>query len=222
MANRPRRGSKVLPPICQDSTLDVGVAAGSRDVAGALRFWRPDALPVAAPAIALWFASPAIAFWLSRTAKPVPPRLSADDLAFLGMVAPAHLRFFETFIGPVDHYFRRTIFKRIRRKDRRTEPRRTNIGMSLLANLAAYDFGFIPLNDFIERTTQTLATLDKLQRHRGHFYNWYDTRTLEPLRPFYISTVDSGNLADICSRWPADWTNWPFKGSSAPPRFSRV
>ena len=47
----------------------------------------------------------------------------------------------------------------------------------------------------IERTTRTLATLDKLQRYRGHFYNWYDTRTLEPLRPLYVSTVDSGNLA---------------------------
>ena len=37
--------------------------------------------------------------------------------------------------------------------------------------------------------------MDKLQRYRGHFYNWYDTRTLEPLRPMYVSTVDSGNLA---------------------------
>jgi hypothetical protein len=37
--------------------------------------------------------------------------------------------------------------------------------------------------------------MDGLERHRGHFYNWYDTQTLQPLVPLYISTVDSGNLA---------------------------
>ena len=34
-----------------------------------------------------------------------------------------------------------------------------------------------------------------LERHRGHFYNWYDTQTLQPLPPLYVSSVDSGNLA---------------------------
>ncbi len=75
----------------------------------------------------------------------------------------------------------------------RTSP--TNIGIALLSNLGAYDFGYITVGEVIERTTQTLATLDKLQRHRGHFFNWYDTRSLEPLAPLYVSTVDSGNLA---------------------------
>jgi cyclic beta-1,2-glucan synthetase len=161
----------------------------------ALRYLRPDALTIAGPVILLWFASPAIAFWLSRTVKPILPRLSGNDLDFLGMVARRTWRFFEEFVGPVDHYLPPDNFQEDppRGVAHRTSP--TNIGMSLLANLAAYDFGFIPVTDFLERTTQTLTTLDKLQRHREHFYNWYDTRTLEPLQPFYISTVDSGNLA---------------------------
>jgi hypothetical protein len=75
----------------------------------------------------------------------------------------------------------------------RTSP--TNIGMALLANLAAYDFGYICAGEFLRLTGNTLATLEKLERYRGHFYNWYDTRTLQPLRPQYVSSVDSGNLA---------------------------
>ncbi|MBN1144794.1 MAG: hypothetical protein JXA72_10235, partial [Bacteroidales bacterium] len=75
----------------------------------------------------------------------------------------------------------------------RTSP--TNIGLSLLANLSAYDFGYIQSGELLERTAATFNTLNSLERYQGHFFNWYDTQTLEPLRPLYISSVDSGNLA---------------------------
>ena len=61
--------------------------------------------------------------------------------------------------------------------------------------MAAYDFGYIGLREVTERLEQTLATLQRLERYRGHFYNWYDTIAQLPLRPQYVSTVDSGNLA---------------------------
>ena len=69
------------------------------------------------------------------------------------------------------------------------------MGLALLANLSAHDFGYISTRQLIERTTNTLATMEALERYRGHFYNWYDTLTLKPLPPKYVSTVDSGNLA---------------------------
>jgi cyclic beta-1,2-glucan synthetase len=75
----------------------------------------------------------------------------------------------------------------------RTSP--TNMGLSLLANLAAYDFGYLSAGRLIERTTSALDTMVGLERYRGHFYNWYDTQSLKPLPPLYISSVDSGNLA---------------------------
>ncbi len=75
----------------------------------------------------------------------------------------------------------------------RTSP--TNMGLALLANLAAYDFGYISAGRLVERTANALHTMAALERHRGHFYNWYDTQSLQPLLPIYISTVDSGNLA---------------------------
>src|SRR6185295_6799106 len=75
----------------------------------------------------------------------------------------------------------------------RTSP--TNMGLSLLANLSAYDFGYLTAGQLIERTANALATMQSLERYQGHFYNWYDTRSLKPLPPLYISSVDSGNLA---------------------------
>jgi hypothetical protein len=69
------------------------------------------------------------------------------------------------------------------------------MGLSLLANLSAYDFGFVCAGALVERTENTFQTMDSLERHQGHFFNWYDTQTLQPVRPRYISSVDSGNLA---------------------------
>ncbi len=69
------------------------------------------------------------------------------------------------------------------------------MGLALLANLSALDFGYISTGQLIERTTNALATMETLARYRGHFYNWYDTQSLKPLPPRYVSTVDSGNLA---------------------------
>ncbi len=156
---------------------------------------RRDALAIAAPVIGSWFVAPAVAFLLSRPIRAPRPHLTAEDLSFLGMVSRRTWRYFETFVDSDDNHLPPDNFQEDPPKGvaHRTSP--TNIGMSLLANLAAYDFGYIPVTGVIERTTRTLATLDKLQRYRGHFYNWYDTRTLEPLRPLYVSTVDSGNLA---------------------------
>jgi hypothetical protein len=69
------------------------------------------------------------------------------------------------------------------------------MGLALLANLAARDFGYLSAGGLIRRTQDTLATMQRLERYRGHFYNWYETRTLQPLLPLYVSSVDSGNLA---------------------------
>ena len=75
----------------------------------------------------------------------------------------------------------------------RTSP--TNIGLQLLATVAAADLGYLSYCGVVDRLEPTFDTLLRMQRYRGHFYNWYDTRTLAPLVPAYISTVDSGNLA---------------------------
>ncbi len=160
-----------------------------------LAFARPDGLWLAAPVLLLWGVAPVLVWWVSRPLVSRASRVSPSDVAFLRTVARRTWGFFETFVGAEDNDLPPDNVQ----EDppvgvaHRTSP--TNIGLALVANLAAYDFGFASADVLIARTTRTLAAMDRLERYRGHFYNWYDTRTLEPLRPMYVSTVDSGNLA---------------------------
>ncbi|AKU12173.1 beta-(1,2)-glucan production associated transmembrane protein [Azoarcus sp. CIB] len=155
----------------------------------------PMVLVVAGPILLLWFASPGIAWWISRPLARRTAALTVDQSFFLRALARRTWAFFDTFVGADDHWLPPDNYQeyRVAAIAHRTSP--TNIGMALLANLSAYDFGYITAGRFIERTTNTLRTMDALERHRGHFYNWYDTQTLQPLPPLYVSTVDSGNLA---------------------------
>jgi cyclic beta-1,2-glucan synthetase len=156
---------------------------------------RPHALPAAAPVLGLWAAAPLIAYALSR---PVPTRraaLGAEDRAFLQSIARKTWQYFETFIGSEDHALPPDNVQIVPEVTvaHRTSP--TNIGMTLLATLAAHDLGFIDADGLADRIDRTLTTVESLERFEGHLMNWYDTRTLAPLPPAYISTVDSGNLA---------------------------
>jgi cyclic beta-1,2-glucan synthetase len=149
----------------------------------------------ALPLLLLWVAAPAIAWWVSRPLAPRDETLNPEQHSYLRRVARRTWAFFERFVTAEDHWLPPDNFQEHPAPviAHRTSP--TNIGMSLLANLAAYDFGFVPVGGLIERTANTFATLERLPRHRGHFLNWYDTRTLQPLLPRYVSSVDSGNLA---------------------------
>ncbi|MCI0581693.1 MAG: phosphorylase, partial [Chloroflexi bacterium] len=98
----------------------------------------------------------------------------------------------------------------------RTSP--TNIGMYLLSTMAAHDFGWIGTTELSDRIERTFGTIHRLERHAGHLYNWYDTRTLQPLEPRYISTVDSGNLAGhllVVGRGSRDLAGRPILGARA-------
>ena len=156
---------------------------------------RPASLGAAWPLLMLWFASPVIAGWISLPLAQRERRLTADQTLFLRRLSRKTWAFFETFVGPEDNWLPPDNYQEYRAAvvAHRTSP--TNMGLSLLANLSAYDFGYIPAGQLIERTENALRTMEALDRHRGHFYNWYDTRSLKPLLPTYVSTVDSGNLA---------------------------
>lgn len=160
-----------------------------------LLLWRPAALAAAGPVLALWFASPAIAWWISRPLPRRGSRLTVLQTLFLRKLSRKTWAFFETFVGPEDHWLPLDNYQEtpVAVGAHRTSP--TNIGLTLLANLSAYDFGYLSTGQLIERTAQTLRTMEALERYRGHFFNWYDTQSLKPLLPRYISSVDSGNLA---------------------------
>ncbi len=156
---------------------------------------RLRALPVAAPILVLWALAPLIAYALSRPRLDVREELSAEDRRLLRQVARRTWRYFEEFETAVHHGLPPDNFQEIpeARMAARTSP--TNIGMGLLASLAAHDLGFIRTAQLVNRFEATLETVNGLEQCEGHLLNWYDTQTLAPLSPAYVSTVDSGNLA---------------------------
>ena len=146
------------------------------------------------PIFIFWLASPAAAWFISRPIESKQAALLPSQIAFLHANAKLTWDYFAQFVRAEDNWLPpdNVQIYPTEAVALRTSP--TNIGLGLLANLAAYDFGYINKAELLTLTENTLASMEKLARYHGHFYNWYDTRTLQVLNPQYISSVDSGNL----------------------------
>ncbi len=157
---------------------------------------KPGSWPTAAPFVILWVLSPAVARWVSLS-PPVggPNPVSGADARILRLMARRTWHFFETFVTADDHMLPPDNFQEEPKPvlAHRTSP--TNLGLYLLSVVTARDFGWLGSIETADRLDATLATMNRLERFRGHFYNWYDTHDLRPLDPKYVSSVDSGNLA---------------------------
>jgi len=158
---------------------------------------QPQTLAIASPLILAWFAGPWIAWRLSSTPRQSAFAPATEDLRFLRLLARRTWAFFDHYVGPQDHWLPPDNVQEEPKAAiaHRTSP--TNMGMSLLAHLAAHDFAYLSTERLLTRLSASLDSMDGLERYRQHFYNWYDTQTLEPLHPHYVSTVDSGNLAGL-------------------------
>ncbi len=169
--------------------------AFSAALAAVIAATAPRHLPAAAGFLLLWLASPALAAGVSRPLRRERRELSAEDVLELRETARLTWRFFERFANPEEHDLPPDNYQEDPepRVAHRTSP--TNIGFSLLSAVAAFDFGYIGIRDLVDRLERTLGVVESLPRLRGHLYNWYDTTTLAPLPPRYVSSVDSGNLA---------------------------
>jgi len=151
---------------------------------------------VALPFLSLWFCAPALAYLSSRSTAPADAiELDEAEQAQLRLIGRETWRYFEHFVTLRDNWLPPDNFQ----EDpapvvaHRTSP--TNIGLYFLSAIAAYDFDWINLAELLDRLGKSFATLQRMERYSGHFFNWYDTVTLQPLEPRYISSVDSGNLA---------------------------
>lgn len=149
------------------------------------------------PIVFLWGLSPLFTWRLSQLPKILPKNavLSDDDISFLRRIARKTWAYFEQFNVAEENYLPPDNYREFPNEliAHRTSP--TNIGLAVLSNLTAYDFGYVSCTEMVQRIGNTLKTLGKLEKYRGHLYNWYDTRNTEKLILKYVSTVDSGNLA---------------------------
>jgi len=148
--------------------------------------------------VLLWAFSPVLMIWLNRPLTTIP-QLDSSERLYIRRRARRTWRYFDDLVGPENNWLPPDNSQLALRIEvaRRTSP--TNIGMWLCSALAAHDLGYLSANDLLSRCSQTMSTLDRLERYEGHFLNWYGTADLAPLTPRYVSTADSGNL--VVSLW---------------------
>ena len=156
--------------------------------------WAPAVLFVG-----LWIFAPLLMNWLASPGQPEPERLPENDIWFLRRTARRTWRYFNDPVGDETNWLppdNSQVKYRVEVAPR-TSP--TNIGLWFVAALTAWDFGYLTTDEMISRCAQTIDTVRRLERCDTHLLNWYDTRTLLPLEPRYVSTVDSGNL--VAALW---------------------
>jgi cyclic beta-1,2-glucan synthetase len=159
---------------------------------------RRQSLLAAAPILALWACSKLIALWLNARPLEAPPDIARSDARFLRKSALYIWRYFAEFSCEEHHWLiPDNIQENPRKVAASVSP--TNVGLLLNARQVANELGYIAVPELVALTRKTLDTIVRLSKYRGHLMNWYDTHTLEPKPPFFISSVDSGNL--VASLW---------------------
>ena len=161
------------------------------------------------PFVIMWVLSPLVAWYVSQSAETEDSLFVPEEATVeLRKIARRTWRFYETFVTAGDNYLPPDNFQEKPEPvvAHRTSP--TNIGVYLLSVVSARHFGWISFEQTIERLEQTISTVERMDKYRGHLYNWYYTDTLNTLGPRYISAVDSGNLAghliaisSACREW---------------------
>ncbi len=190
----------------------MGQSVGLMLLAATLALWRDANIwPLLWPLLLAWLAAPAVAWWLSRP-QPVAtaPQLDTAERARFDAVARQTFAFFTTHVTAEHNHLPPDNMQEVPVPvvAGRTSP--TNIGLYLLVVATARERGWLEPTAALDRLEASFATLARLAKHRGHFYNWYDTRDLRVLDPPYVSAVDSGNLAGhliALANMLADWTD---------------
>lgn len=158
-------------------------------------FWLVKGRPIIGfPILILWLISPWVAYGISQPQSIHQEALDDEDQMLLRRIARKTWSYYEDLVGESDHYLPPDNYQEYPPKGaaHRTSP--TNIGFYLLSVICARDLGYLTTTEMVKRVRETMNTLLKMETWKGHLYNWYDTRSLEVLRPHYVSTVDSGNF----------------------------
>jgi cyclic beta-1,2-glucan synthetase len=159
---------------------------------------RPHALLAASPILFLWACSKPLAVWLNASPVEPPPETTRRDEWLLRKSALYIWRYFAELSNEEQNWL---VPDNVQDDPPKlaTSISPTNVGLLLNARQVANALGYITLPEMLDLTQKTLGTVDRMRKYRGHLLNWYDTRTLEAKPPFFVSSVDSGNL--VASLW---------------------
>jgi hypothetical protein len=166
---------------------------------GVLIWWtRPHSLLAAAPILALWACSKGLVLWLNASPIESVPEITRGDEWMLRKSALYIWRYFAEFSNEEQNWL---VPDNVQHDPHKvaTSVSPTNVGLLLNARQVANELGYITVPELVELTQKTLGTIVRLPKYRGHLMNWYETRTLEAKPPFFVSSVDSGNL--VASLW---------------------
>ena len=141
-----------------------------------------------------WILAPIMAWYVSRERLSDEPNLTEQEIRFVKQLGEKTWSYFKDYMTEENHYLPPDNYQESRRDVVVNRTSSTNIGLGLLAVVSAFDLGYISLDDAIDYLEKIIQTVQGLAKWNGHLYNWYNIKTLEPLYPRYISTVDSGNF----------------------------
>jgi cyclic beta-1,2-glucan synthetase len=159
--------------------------------------------PAAVPYLTLWLISPAVSNWINtRKRQKRKIEWPQEERLFVRQLARETWRYFDDLVGAESHWLPPDNSQESIRVEVAYRSSPTNIGLWLLSAMAASDFEYITVDQLTDRLSKSFDSIDQLEKFRGHLLNWYDIKTLEPLQPRYVSTVDSGNL--LASLWTLD------------------
>jgi len=143
---------------------------------------------------ALWIAGPFIAFVISKEESKEKVYLTQDDIALLKDVAFDTSKYFLDFMNEENNFLPPDNYQENRKEKIAYRTSTTNIGLGMLSIISSADLGFIEKKEALDIIGKILEKISYLQKWNGHLYNWYNTKTLEPIIPRYVSSVDNGNL----------------------------
>lgn len=144
----------------------------------------------------LWLITPAVMWYISKEDKKPKAleKLDKDEKEYVKEIGKKTWDFFETYLNEENNYLITDNYQEGRKEKTVSRTSSTNIGLSLLAVISAYDLNYIEKEKALKLLRNIIYSIEGLPKWNGHLYNWYQTKTKEPLIPRYISTVDSGNF----------------------------
>ncbi|MBU0505719.1 glycosyl transferase, partial [bacterium] len=159
-------------------------------------FFKPTYLLLAGPWLCVWFFAPLVAWLINRHPQIKQPvsRISDKDRQFLRRISRRTWRYFSDFVNENSSWLPPDNYQVSHQNQLAMRSSPTNIGLWMVSALSAHHFGYVTIDNVVNKLTKTFSTVDKLERYEGHLLNWYDIQTLAPLHPRYVSTVDSGNF----------------------------